>query len=310
MAWLFRLLRAQKTGIWCAGVSVVLMGFGSVWMDIVPQHYVGLHADDLRFFIDPLHPAHFWLYGLAATLALWAFSAAVCTWDAVLSRIRLRRWHPTAWGTPLVHISFVGALIMHLWGGLSSSETMHSVGPEGADVHGERYAFVDLNYESWPSGMPKLVEATLRRERDGRTEDLTLGYNDPIVLHGGATVLLLAGIERRWRGVFARAGERVELGPGESAMVGGQPLQVDDVVYGRGLRMPVAQVRGSDGRQVLLGMGMPARAGLSLVDASPTQVVAIKERHNPGFPLTLALSALVALGALLIGWSRVRMRRA
>ncbi len=315
MTALLRLLRAQRTGIICAGLACLLMGAGSVWMDIAPERYEGLHVDDLRFFVEPPDVAHIWIYGLAVVLAVWALSAAICTFDALVARIRRGVLRPSAYGAPLLHISFVGALLAHLWGGFTGVQTMHRVGEAGTVVHGARYELVDIRHEAWPSGMPKFMQVMLRRgvagATDGATEELELGYNDPIVLHGGATVLLLARVGQGFRGTFELGGERVVLGPRQAAVVGGKRLVVKDIIYRRGLRVPVAHIAvGEPGasRPAMVGLGVGAAEGVAFVDAAAERVVDIKERHNPSFPLTLLLSGFVAIGAVLAGWERLSRR--
>lgn len=308
MTWLLRTLRAQKTGIFCAGAVTLLLGFGSIWMNVLPEHYRDLYGDDLRFFIDPPRLIHFWLYGLAAVLALWALSAAVCTWDSLLSRLRRRVLRPSAYGAPLLHISFVAALILHLWGGLSSQETQHQVTEGGTAIHGAQYKLLDFHHEAWPSGMPKVVEARLHRAGRGEGEELTLGYNDPIVLHGGATVLLLGGMGQGIRGVFVHGAQKAEMEPGQVSNIDGLRVWVHDIVYRRGMRVPVADVSIGEGagQRLMLGLGAPAELGVAFADGRAVRAVEIKERHNPSFPWTLAFSGLVALGALLVGWERLR----
>lgn len=309
-----RLLRAQKTGVLCAVATALLLGFGSFYMDWAPEHYQGLHGDDLRLFLEQPHLAHLWMYGLAAALTLWGLSAAVCTWDSLLSRFRRRETRLSAYGAPLLHISFVVALVLHLWGGLTGSDAVHQISKRGTVVHGASYRMLDLHHEAWPSGMPKVLEVRLEREVDGAREDLILGYNDPIILHGGTTVLLLGEVGQVIRGVFELGGERLELGSGEAGRLGSARVEIHDIIFRRGFRVPVADlsVTGAGGvaQRSMVGLNLgPGPAGLKFVDASAEQAVLVKERHNPAFPWVLGVSVLVALGALLVGAERLRRDR-
>ena len=187
-------LREQRTGVVCALTSALLLALGSVLMDRYPERYRGLGMDDLRFFLDPPSFNHVWLYALAVTLAVWALSALVCTIDSLALRFRRRILRPSAYGAPLLHLTFIFGLLAHLWGGLTAESRALQVGPQGFDVDGAHYTPRRLLREDHPNGQPRSITVVLERARDGQRDEVELGYNRPLVFEGGAREILLGRI--------------------------------------------------------------------------------------------------------------------
>jgi len=213
---LHRALVSQKTGVVCAFAAAALLGLGSFVADRRPDVYGGLAFDDLRFFFHPWRPAHVWLYALVVVFALWAASTLLCTWDTAVARVRGRVLRPSAWGSSLVHLSFVLALGAHLWAGLGAESRMHVVGSAGTEIGGARYRVLDVEQKSWPNGMPREAKATLERTAGGTTSTVTVGFNQPIVEQAGARELLLGRYGRARSGTVMRiGGELLPMRPGE-----------------------------------------------------------------------------------------------
>lgn len=295
---MWKLLRSQKTGIICSFLSAALLGAGSIVMDRLPERYEGLALDDVGFFFDRWDPAHLWFYALALTLALWAFSSVVCTWDGVLVRLRRRVFRFSAWGTTILHLAFPLALVGHLWGGLGGSLAYHRIGTTPVVIGDASLRLERVETESYPNGMPRYVRATLEREREGHADEVGIGYNEPLVQSGGAWSLLLMRHVQGQRAVFRVDGQRVALEPGGSAALGPRSLRMGRMFQRPGLRVPVAEVfvEGSEPQRVWLPLGSQTEDGsMAFEGLEPASSLIVMERYNPSAPLVL----VVALGAVL-----------
>jgi hypothetical protein len=305
-------LVSQKTGVVCAFTAAALLGLGSFLADRRPDVYEGLAFDDVRFFFHPWRPAHVWFYALCAVLALWAASSLLCTWDTVVARVRGRVLRLSAWGSSLVHLSFVLALAAHLWAGLAAESRMHMVGPVPTEIAGSSYRALDLDQKLWPTGMPREATITLERTRGTETSTLTVGFNHPVLLEGGARELLLGRYGRMVDGAVLRiGGERVTLSPGESHTANGRTVTLEKVHSSARLRTPVAALRitGAPGGRTILRLDPSSTADPAFLDVAYSTVVTLQERHNPSIPLVLVVAGLLSIGVVLAGWERLRRER-
>lgn len=306
---LWRLLGGQGTGIVLALVSAGLLGMGSFITDNAPQLYQGLAMDDLRFFFAPARWQHVWLYGLMVSLGLWALSALVCTWDSVASRIRRRVTRPSAYGAPLLHVTFVLALVAHLWGGLRTTTDQHMIAASGTEIRGETYRAVDLQADFHPNGMPKAIRASIERTSQAGTETLWLGYNEPLTSSWGAHELLMGQADTMPDGLLLRhKGERVVLRGGAPAVAAGDTIvlvQFHDPRRSPSLRVPVVDVQIGDRRE-MLPLDPESTAETVFLGANEAPMVTVLERNNPSVPLVLVVSVLLAMGVALVAWERMR----
>jgi len=174
---------------------------------------------------------------------------------------------------------------------------------------------VDIEQQSYPGGMPRRVTVTMSRTADGEDEEVTVGYNRPIVLQGGAVALLLGRYGQVAGGaVLALGPDLLELQPGERGRLGDTEITLSRVATGRSLRVPVADLTvtgGSQPRHTMLPLMARAPAGdeLAFVDVLVTPAVMLNERSNPTAPYTLALSLVLVLGVTLAGLEHARRRR-
>jgi hypothetical protein len=306
---LHELVTSQKVGVSSAFVSAGLLAIGSFMADRMPQLYAGLSGDDLRFFFHPWRLAHFWLYGLFASMSLWALSTLLCTWDTIVARVRGRVVRLSAWGTILVHTSFCLALLAHLWAGFASETREHVVDSGGTEIAGAVYRVRDIDQSSWPSGMPRKVTVSLERTRGAEVTNLVVGYNEPIVLEAGARELLLGRFgQTPGRAVLRVHGEQVTLRPGDSYDAGAEAVTLLKLHTAQALRVPVVSLSVGQDR-IMLPLDPSSREDLAFVDVEPTWAVSLQERHNPSVPLVLVVAGLLMLGVVLVGWERVRRAR-
>ncbi|MBI5532375.1 MAG: hypothetical protein HY898_06655 [Deltaproteobacteria bacterium] len=303
VAWLWRLLGEQRTGIVCSFVSAALMGMGSLIMDSSPQLYAGLSMDDVRFFFQPWRWQHAWFYALAVSLAIWALSALVCTWDSLVSRIQRRVTRPSAYGALVLHVTFVLALVAHLWGGLKASSTRFMVTAQGTSIDGETWRAVGFEQQTHSGGMPRSVTVTLQRSG----EEITIGYNHPITSGAGARELLLGQVEMMADGLVVRhKGRQVVVRPDEPAVAGGDRIvlrRFHDPRRTPSLRVPVAELV-IGGQSAMLPMDPQSTGETSFLAVNESPIVVLIQRRNPSVPLVLFVTLLLAVGVGLVAWER------
>lgn len=310
-----RVLRSQQTGLICAALSAALLAIGSVVMDRVPEPYQGLAYDDLRFFFQPIRAVHWWFYASAAVLGVWGLSTLLCTLVELSARIRRRVLRPSAYGAPIVHLAFLMALVSHLWGGLTAETRVHIVYDSGTEIAGATYRLLGIEPDLYPNGMPRRITATLQRESGEGTEEVTVGYNEPIVLGAGAITLLMGRTGRVAVATLVVQGESLELTPGERRpLTAGGWVELHRVISRPGLRVPVADltVSAPEPERTMLPLtpGAPAGTTPAFSSLRGSMALSLTERDNPSMPLTIALSALLVVGVLLVGAERVwRQRR-
>jgi microsomal dipeptidase-like Zn-dependent dipeptidase len=304
----FGLLVEQRTGILCAFASAALLAAGSLIIDRSPDLYAGLGMDDLRFFFRPWRWQHGWFYALALVLALWGTSAVLCAYDTVLGLWRRRAKTLALYGPPIIHLVFAGALVAHLWGGLSASSRRFVVSDAGTDIDGTRYRAVGLDISRQPSGMPRTVVAVIERTTGAATEEVRVGYNQPRISAAGARELMLGEFDSVADGVVLRhRGREVAVRPGQIAGVGPDAiavLRLHDPGTNPSLRLPVVELA-VEGRRKLLGVG-ENDGETAFLELRVSPVVELVERNNPSVPLALVLSLLLAFGVGLVAWPRLR----
>jgi hypothetical protein len=306
---IWSLLAQQRTGVVLALVSSGLMAAGSFIMDRWAALYRGLSFDDVRFFFEPWRFHHAWFYALVAALGLWAASTLVCTWDSLASRIRRRITRPSAYGAPVVHLSFVLALLAHLWSGLTASSSQAMLGATEVEIDGARWRALGVKQEFWPSGMPRSVVATLERTTQGQRQELQLGYNEPITWGLGAHELLLGEADMVADGLLIRhKGELASLRPGMPAVIAGDSMSLrryHDPQRSAMLRVPVAEIV-LGGQAMMLPLDPGSQQQTAFVGMSESPRVVVHVRRNPAVPLVLLVAGLLVLGVALVGWERVR----
>ena len=307
-----RFLRSQKTGVVSAFTAAALLGAGSIWMSLFPALYKGLGMDDIRFLFSPWRVEHAWFYALVTALTVWALSTLWCTASTLRARLRLGVRRPSAYGTSIIHVAFLLALVAHLQGGLGSETHRHVVGPQGVEIAGARYRTVALDEERYPTGMPRVVTATFERTRGNTTETVTAGYNRPIVLDAGRRILLLGRYAQVASAVIHHRGERVTLPPGRPVKVGEDVLTLGRVFERASLRVPVAQlsIEGPNRFRGMLPLTRePDPSRTAFVDIVRSPMVALTERHIPGILLVGMTALLLLLGVAFVAWERLRVAR-
>jgi hypothetical protein len=309
---LLRLLRSQKTNLLCCLATVVLLGTGSLLMDLRRDLYQGLQADDLRFFFQPLRSEHLWLYLLFPVLTVWGLSSLVVAVDRFLARRRLGWLRAAAHGPLLLHVAFPLALVAHLASGFGGGSALHPVLPSGAVVAGVHLRPLAIREERHPNGMPRQVHVTLEASEGGKTRRVELAYNRPLMLAAGATALLLADYGHVQTAVVRAGAHTAELVRGVPTEVGGRVLVLERIHSGPGLSVPVAAVteHGAGGRGAWLPVGRSSpEAELACLELKSAPAVLLTERRNPGTPLVGLAALLAALGVLLSvrdRWARPR----
>jgi hypothetical protein len=309
---IYRALVSQKTGVVCAFSAAGLLATGSVLADRLPGVYQDLSGGDLRFFFEPVRAVHLWLYAAMVVFAVWGLSTLLCTLEALRSRWQARCWRPGAWGTILVHLSFILALVAHLLGGLTADGREHLVAGDGTDIAGARYRALGVDQQSWPNGMPKTLRVELERTKGSERSLVYVGFNEPVVLEGGARELLLGRIGQGAGAAILRVGgEQVRLRPGESAAVRGRTVTLQKLHMAQSLRVPVVSLLldGGEPQRTMLPLDPGSTDELAFVGIESTPLVSLRERYDPSIPLVLAVALLLALGVVLTAWEHLRRER-
>ena len=308
----WRFFGHQSTGIVCALLSAALLATGSFVMDRAPELYSELSMDDVRFFFDPWRWQHAWFYAFCLTLTCWGASALVCTWDSVASRLRRRVLSPSAYGAPLLHVTFVLALVAHLWGGLRTTSGRYFLETEGTAIDGVTYRALRIDQDAHPNGMPRTVNAVLERKVGSATDEVTVGYNHPLTSGVGAHELLLGQYDVMTDGIVLRhKNEQVVLRPGESIVAAGDTLvlqRLHDPQQSPSLRVPVAELL-IQGQRMMLPFEVDRPGDTAFVGFHEAVMVMLVQRNNPSVPLVVLVSVLLVLGVVLVAWERVRTSR-
>ena len=306
---LWRRLGMQSTGVVLALLSAALMAAGSFIMDRSPEAYRGLALDDLRFFFAPWRWQHAWFYALVLSLGLWAASALVCTWDSLASRIRRRLTRPSAYGAPLVHLTFVLALLTHLLGGLTASSSQAILSSSEVALHGASWRVLHLDERTWPSGMPRSVTVTLERTQAGRVQQETLGYNEPITSGLGTHEMLLSEAQLVPDGLLIRhKGQLVTVRAGMPSVAAGDAIvlrRFHDPRTSATLRVPVAELQVA-GRNQMLPLEPDSNEETAFVGMSESPGAVVHVRDNPSVPMVLLVAVLLIVGVALVAWERAR----
>jgi hypothetical protein len=305
----YQVLTEQRTGMLCAFASAALLAVGTWVMDRSPELYRGLRMEDLRFFARAWRWQSLWLYAAAVTLAIWGTSAVLCTVRSVASLVRKRARHPSLYGAPLLHLTFVLALLAHLWGGLGTSDRQYVVSSAGTDIGGTRYRALRVDEQRHPNGMPRSVTATLSREDGPRAERVEIGYNRPLISRAGRSLLLLTDYQEVADGIVVRhRGQEIVLRPGERVEAAGDLLgwlRWHDPAKNPALRVAVVELAvGADNKVLAQGPEGDGTTAFLRLHESPR--VLVTERHNPSVPLALGVALLLVLGIGLVVWNRVR----
>jgi len=292
-------------------------------MDRFPAAYAGLADDDVRWFLQSPRLAFWWFYAMAAAFGVWGLSAAACTVDSVVKRVRARVFRPSAYGAPLLHLAFVLALAGHLWGGLAATRQQVVLGPTPTSLGDATYEAVKLEQSFYPNGMPRRVDVTLLRRptapkggAPGEPERVHLGYNEPYVREGGAFEILLNRAAQAPVAVFAVGGAERGLEPGQTVRHGGWSLMLHGVLPSRRPGgSPYADVTyldpaGARTRTMLVMGGAGAGGAPSFRGIEERVLVSASVRRNPSVPLVVLAALLATLGvALVIAERRWRLRR-
>lgn len=193
--WLDRTpLRSQGLGVICGLATVVLLGVGSfVLVATGDGASAGVHMDDLRAFFTRPALAHLWLYLLVPVFGLYGLNTALATAHSLVHKIGTGVRTVSAYGPPVIHVSFLLALVAHLVGGVYGREieplvitTAWTTLGDGRDVRLDH-----IESELLPSGMPKLLRAHVEVRRGERVTPAVIGYNEPLSEGLGARIFLL-----------------------------------------------------------------------------------------------------------------------
>jgi hypothetical protein len=289
-------------------IAAALMGAGSFIIDASPSVYRKLSMDDVRPFFEPCRWEHGWFYALAITLGLWAISALVCTWNSVAGHVRRKVARPSAYGASLIHVTFVLALVAHLWGGLRATTGRTMVGDAGTAIDGVTYRTLRIDQETHPNGMPRSITATLQRTTATGSEEVTVGYNHPITSNLGANELLLGQVDSVADAmIVVHKGERGLIRPGQVTTVAGDVIvlrRFHDPERNPSLRVPVAEFM-IGGQVLVLPMDPVISGTTAFVGMNESPMVMLLQRKNPSVPLVLLVCALLLLGVGLVAWERV-----
>jgi hypothetical protein len=193
--WLDRTpLRSQGLGVICGLATVALLGIGSfVLVATGDGASAGVHMDDLRAFFARPALAHLWLYLLVPVFGLYGLNTALATAHSLVHKISAGVRSPAAYGPPVIHVSFLLALVAHLLGGVYGREiepmivsTAWTPLGDGRDLRLDH-----VESEMLPSGMPKLVRAHVEVRRGAAVSRAVIGYNEPLSEGFGARLFLL-----------------------------------------------------------------------------------------------------------------------
>jgi hypothetical protein len=193
--WLDRTpLRSQGLGVFCGLATVVLLGVGSfVLVATEGGASAGVHMDDLRAFFTRPALAHLWLYLLIPVFGLYGLNTALATAHSLVHKIGTGVRSVQAYGPPVMHVSFLLALVAHLVGGVYGREiaplvitTEWTTLGDGRDVR-----LSHIESEMLPSGMPKVLRAHVEVRRGEQVTPSVIGYNEPLSEGFGARLFLL-----------------------------------------------------------------------------------------------------------------------
>ncbi len=316
-------LRSQGLGLACAWATVLLLGVGSFVLAAAgPGPDPPPVLDDIRPFLRRARAAHLWFYLLLPVLGLFALNTLLCTWEGLRRWWRAGRRSLAELATPLIHASFVIALLAHLLGGLASEELgVVRLDHRWRPLPDGRQARVLSLDEQWlPGGLPRSAQARLQLQGPaGELREETVGYNQPLSQGLGARLYLLL------RHAQVPAEARLQLGaarcalmPGEACELGGnlvRLLSVEDrarpwaqlAVWPAGRPPPLAPAL--PGLAPGQGLRLPDGGDLRLTRVLRRPQVILRGRSAPGNPLALLCAALMLLGLALLSPRLLRPRR-
>src|SRR5512133_1322895 len=248
LAW----LRSQGLGLSCGLATVVLLAVGSfVLAGTRDGASAAIGMDDLRGFFAPPRLAHAWLYLLFPVAGLYAVNTVLATWDNVARRWRGGARAPAAYAAAIVHAGFLLALVAHGAAGFFAEDRGEVLVASGwQEVPGFGAArLVSLEVDALPGGMPRALTARLElRDREGRVQPETVGYNAPLSSGAGARLALLGDFGRVQVARVASGADGCSLAEGQSCAIAGETVRLVGIAPVRaGVAAVLVRARGPSG---------------------------------------------------------------
>jgi hypothetical protein len=316
-------LASQGLGLLLGQASAVLLGLGTVVIAATRDDAsAGVQADELDGFLSPPQWTHLWLYVLFAVTALWAINTILCTWQAVVARLRAKVMEPVAWAPTVIHVAFLLALVSHLVGGLSNHE-LESVTLTRSWSRlddGRRIRLVRVDRQLTPGRKVKALDATVEvQDPAGKVETVVIGYNQPLSSGLGANLLLIAQAGQLRVARFSQGESRCSTPvPGE-CWLGDTRIEVRDVresaAWGQ-VAVVAVEAPGAPGAPGARGEVFPLAAGarhplasgmeLQFEGVAVEDAVALRRRSAPGHPWALFSAVLLVVGLGMMGRRWVR----
>lgn len=303
------ILRSQGLGIFCGLSTVVLLAIGSfVLVGTADDASASIHMDDIRGFFNKPSWVHSWFYLLIPLFLLYALNTLLATWHTITRKLlrATRAW--ASYGPPLLHVSFLFALLAHLCGGVFAQELPPAVVAgvfrplhENLEVR-----TVKIDREVLANGMPKHTRVHLELRRpNGSVDNAVVDYNQPLSEVFGYRLYLL-GEAGQVPVVSLRVGDATcQAAEHDSCAVGDATITISAVSVDNrtGVSSTMASVshkgtttaiRFTKGRVVTLANGL--EGSLERIEVQPA--VLLRGRISPGNPLALLSAVLLGLGLL------------
>ncbi|HHT9125114.1 MAG TPA: hypothetical protein ACFYD6_04765 [Candidatus Brocadiia bacterium] len=307
----YYIIKSQKIGI-ITGFSVTgLLIIGSLLMNFFPEAYQDLSGEDISFFFSPAKSIHIWFYVMFFGFIVYGVNAFFCTLDSVTKKIKGGVKKASLYGASVLHVGFLITLLAHLVGGFGAwMEKPITVTGEWAKSGNMEMKITSLKTISYPNGMPKKVEITMKVKRDGQEINDILGYNQPVTLDYGTREILLRDYGTIPLGITLKVDDTLhELKMYDTIRVNGAEVMLTDLHLPPSQRYPVVSLVNTpqDGapQQVSLRIGEAnsktingSKVVFADIRTTPGALVSIKE--NPSIPITLGSIILFSIGTILV----------
>uniref|UniRef100_UPI004029DA99 hypothetical protein n=1 Tax=Candidatus Wujingus californicus TaxID=3367618 RepID=UPI004029DA99 len=308
---IYDFLKSQKLGIIVGFTVTGLLIIGSLTMNFQPRHYTGLSGEDISFFFTNKKPIHTWFYILFIAFIFYGINASLCTLDSILKKAKTGTKKIPLYGASIVHIGFVITLVAHLIGGLySNTEPPVTIGNNWTYLGGVEMKVIDLQTNSYPNGMPKIIDASVRVRKDGKEFDESLGYNNPVLLNNGVFEVLMRDYGWIPDGVVLKVDDRTcNIKLNETFNTNGTQILFTDLYMPPQYRYPVIKLvstaENNKPQQTFLPIGDNNTreingAKVTFADVNSVPGVLVSVKNNPSIPLTIATIIFFSIGMMLV----------
>lgn len=314
---LYQFLKSTKVALGCGLAATFFLIVGSFMMNFNPGVYSRLQGEDISFFFREFNILHFWFYMIVGVFILFGINALVCTLHSLVQSIKSRVKKLSFYGPALMHIGFLMALFGHLIAGLGSSSSPHvMVGKGWVDLDNAKVKLVNIDYSTFPNGMPKKADVLLQLDFDGRVKEVKVGFNDPYLWERGAKLLLFHRPGPVAEGIWIKVDhEDAQLLLGEVNKVGGMQIRLDQIFLPPSFRRPAAALSfssdGSDWKSEIIPIGIgqrlpPLGKVIRFYNIITAEGVMLNIKTNPSISLVLPAMLLFLLGVILVLGGRLR----